>query len=340
MRIRILALSLVCAATLCGQRRFRWQDYCFNHPGSVACPGHEYAVKKPSARDAGSANAVTNPFPPAPATAAPTVIVVGGIDWRFADPFADALAGFNFSRLAASPLAHDLIAQLGASQRLTNADTQKIFEGLSGVEQVALSVRDSRVVAMLSGRLTKSTLLAPDAGLKAVPVSGNAVLAGHTKAVDEAVQRIALKGAPADLTLLAEERQASGELWAIGAADLVSPEAVSAGVKRFSLTVSIRDRVTSDVAFVFNDPPGADALRQWQATLGAATVEGNVVHFRTSMDADEARKKFGELAASPIGQRLAALIGAARHLPVHDTAIPKVMKPVINGLDGGPKELN
>jgi hypothetical protein len=337
MRIRIIALSLVCAASLCGQRRFRWQDYCFNNPGSIVCPGHEYAVKKP---DAASRNVATNPYPSTPANVTPTVIVVGGIDWRFADPFADALVGFNFSAMAASPLARGLIAQLGGSQRLTDADMQKIFDGLSGVDQVAVSVRDNRVVAMVSGRVTKSTLLAPEAGLKAVPVSGNAVLAGHANAVDQAVQRIALKGSPADLTLLAEERQSSGELWAVGSADLVGPEAVSAGVKRFSLTVSIRDRVTSDVAFVFNDAPSADSLRQWQTALGAATVGGNVVHFRMSMEADEARQKFTQIAASPIGQRLAAVIGAARYLPVHDTAIPRQNIPVINGLDGGPKELN
>ena len=71
----------------------------------------------------------------------PATVDAGGIDWRFADPSADALAVLNCSKLKASPLAHSLIDQLGASQRITGADMLKIFEALSGVNQVAISVR-------------------------------------------------------------------------------------------------------------------------------------------------------------------------------------------------------
>src|SRR5260370_30226367 len=166
MRMRILALGLVWAASLCGQHRFRWQDYCFNHPAAPFCPGHEYAVKRPaSTKDATPPNVATNPFLSTPRSVTPLVIVVGGIDWRFADPVADALVGINISRLSASPLGASLIAQLGANQVLAEADMLKIFEGLSGVDQVALSVRDNRIVAMVTGRSTNSTLPAPEAGL-------------------------------------------------------------------------------------------------------------------------------------------------------------------------------
>src|SRR2546426_1776751 len=237
MRIRILALGLVWTASLCGQRRFSWQDYCFNHPAAPFCRGHECAVKRAApTKDAAPGNVVTNPFPPPPRNVTPSLIVVGGIDWRFADPFADALAGFNLSGLSASPLARSLIAQLGAKQGLTEADMQKIFDGLAGVNQVALSVRDDRIVAVVTGRVTASTLSAPEAGLKAVPLSANAILVGHSDAVDQSVRRIEMKDPPTELTRLAEERQASSEFWATGSAGLVGPEAVSAGVKRFSLT--------------------------------------------------------------------------------------------------------
>jgi hypothetical protein len=139
MRIRILALGLVWAASLCGQRRFSWQGYCFDHPAAPFCSGREYAIK-PRPKETVRPDLV--PHSPT----AQNVIVVGGIDWRFADPAADALAGFNFSGLSASPLARIVIAQLGARQGLTEADVQRIFDALSGVEQVALSVRDNRVV--------------------------------------------------------------------------------------------------------------------------------------------------------------------------------------------------
>jgi hypothetical protein len=345
MRIRIVALSLACAASVFGQyghSRFSWQEACFKNPGAPFCAGHEYAVKPPPPppKETAPRNIVTNPFSSTQRGGTPSLIEVGGIDWRFADPFADALVGFNFSGLAASPLARSLIAQLGAGQGLTEADMRKIFDGLSGVDQVALSARGNRVVVMVTGSVTDSTFPAPEAGFKALPVSGNAMLVGHADAVDQAAQRIALKVPPAELTRLAEERQASSEFWAIASPGFVSPQAVSAGVKRFSLTVSIQNSLTSDMAFEFNGVPSANTLRTWQTKLGAATLEGNVVHLRASMEGDDVQQKFGKIAASPVGQRLAALVAAARYLPVRDTSVPRQTKPVIYGLDSGPKEVN
>jgi hypothetical protein len=263
------------------------------------------------------------------------------IDWRFADPFADALVGFNFGRLAASPLTRKLIAQLGAKQGLAEADMQKIFDGLSGVDEVALSFHNKQVVVMITGRVTDASIPAPGAGLKAVPVSGDAMLVGHADAVDWALRRIAMKLPPTELTQLAQERQASSEFWAIGSPWLVGPQAVSAGVKRFSLTVSIRDRITSDAAFEFNAVPNPSTLRQWQTNLGAATLEGNTMHVRTSMEAAEVQQKFAQVVASPVGRQLGALVEAAKYFPVPDTTtVPKQTKPVIYGLDDGPKTVN
>src|SRR5262249_22201687 len=144
------------------------------------------------------------------------------------------------------------------------AHIQKIFGGLSGVDQVALSVRNNRVVVMVTGGVTDSSLPAPESGSKAVRVSGNAMLVGHADAVDQAAQRIAMKVPPAELTHLAEQQQASSDFWAIGSAGIVGPQAVSAGVKRFSMTVSLRNSLTADMAFEFNGVPSADTLRLWQ----------------------------------------------------------------------------
>jgi hypothetical protein len=214
-----------------------------------------------------------------------------------------------------------------------------MFDGLSGVDQIALSFRSDRVVAMVTGSAAFSILPAPEPGLKAVPVSGGAMLVGHADAVDQAIQRIAMNGPPTELTRLAEERQASSEFWAIGSAGLVGPGVVSAGMKRFLLTVWIRDRVTSDVAFEFNGVPSANTLRTWQAKLGNATVEGDAVHLRVSMEAAEVQQMLRQTAASPLGQGLAALVEAARYLPVRDTTAPMRAKPMIYGLDDGPREV-
>ncbi len=146
-------------------------------------------------------------------------------------------------------------------------DIQKIFDGMSGVDQVALSVRNNRIVAMVTGSVAGSTLPAPETGLKAVPISGS-MLFGHADAVDQAVQRIAMKAPPTELTRLAQERQASSEFWAIGSAGLAGPQAVNSGVKRFLLTVWIRNNLTSDVALEFNGVPSPNALSMWQTKLG------------------------------------------------------------------------
>jgi hypothetical protein len=342
VRICVIALGLVWAGSLYGQSKFSWQDACFKNPAAPYCKGHDYAIKPPppAPRETAPRTVIRNPFPSTPRSVTPSVMEVGGIDWRFADPFADVLVGFNFNGLSASPLAHNLITQLGAKQGLTAADMEKIFAGLSDVEQVALSVRGDRIVVMVTGRVTESPLLPPEAGAKAVLVSGNAMLMGHADAVDQAAQRIAMKWPAGELTRSAAELQASSEFWAIGSARLIGPQAVSQGMKRFSMTVSVRDRLTSDVAFEFNGVPNASALRMWQTSRSAATLEGNVVHVRMSMEANEVQKEFGQIADSPVGQRLGALVEAARYLPAREITVPKQTRPVIYGLDGGPREVN
>jgi len=272
----------------------------------------------------------------------------GAIDWRFADPQSDALAGFHVSGLAASPLARGLIAQLGAKQNLTEADMQKIFEGLAGVDQIALSVRDNQVVVMVTGRVKELTLPPPEGPLKAVLVSGTAMLFGHAGAVDQAVQRIAAGVStpvpaahpPSEFTEFAEERQSTSEFWATASGQLVGPEAVSDHLQRLSLAFSVGDRLTSDFALEFDGPPSAKTLQTWQATLGAATLEGNAVYAGASMQAAEVRQKFGQIVASPLGERLAALIGATRNLPLRDLNALKQTHPVIYGLEDGPRVVN
>jgi hypothetical protein len=160
------------------------------------------------------------------------------------------------------------------------------------------------------------------------------MLIGHADAVDQAMQRVAMKGPATELTRSYEARQGNSEFWAVGSARLAGPQAASAGVKQFALTVWIRNRLTTDVALELNGVPSASALQTWQKQLGSgATVEGNVVHVRTTMEAAELQQKLGEITAGPLGQSLAALVEAARYLPVRDNTVPKQTQPIIHGLD-------
>jgi hypothetical protein len=151
---------------------------------------------------------------------------------------------------------------------------------------------------------------------------------------------MAMKGPPNEQMRMAEERQAGSEFWAVVSPGIGGPQMANAGVKRILLTVSIRDRIVSDVAFEFNGAPADRTLRMWQSKLGNATLEGNALHVRMSMEADEVQKKFGQIAAGPVGERLAALVKAARYLPARDASVPRQTKPVIYGLDDAPRVVN
>jgi hypothetical protein len=340
MKIRLLTLGLAWTCCLFGQKRFSWQDACFYSPRAPYCSGREFGGKatippKNGATPSGKYTATS----PSMSETTPSAIDAGGIDWRFADPSADALAVLSCAKLSAAPFARSLIDQLGANEGLRQADVQTIFRALSGLNHVALSVREDRIVLMVTGRAPDAILRAPEAGWKAMSLSGNAMLIGHADAVDQAVQRISMDNPLGELASMAQERPSDSEFWAAGSAKLAGQEAVTAGVKRFSLRASMRDRLTSDTAFEFNGAPDASAIREWLSTLGDVKIDGSVVQVRMSMEADETRQNFGQIAVSPLGRRLGALIKSARYLPVRDTPTTVHTKPVIYGLDDGPREV-
>jgi hypothetical protein len=339
MRILILPLGLLGALAVYGQgSRSTWQDRCFNNPALPYCQGRDFAVKPTAPEKNTTPAAVTNhSFSPTPSSrsAMPSMLMVATMDWRFVDPFADAVIGINFGRVADSTLAHSLVAQLGAKAGLTDADVKKLFDGLSGLDQIALSVRDNKVVVMLTGSVADTAPPAPDAGMKAVSPSAGVMLFGSSDAVDQAMQRINMRVPLSDMGRSAQERQAASEFWAMGSARILGPQASSAGLRRFFLTVWIRNNLISDLAFEFNGVPNPKTLEAFSKMGG--TLEGNVLHSRTAIEASELQQKFGEIVASPVGDQLSALVAAARSLPARDTTAPKQTKPVIYGLEGGPK---
>src|ERR1700730_8855575 len=102
VKIRILAFGLAAAASLYGQYRhhhFSWQEACYKNPGAPYCAGNDFAIKpSKDAPPPRNTYSITDP--------SRSTIDAAGIDWRFADPAADALAVLNCRKLSASPLAH------------------------------------------------------------------------------------------------------------------------------------------------------------------------------------------------------------------------------------------
>jgi hypothetical protein len=311
VKLRILVYSLALAASVSGQRRsFSWQNACFNNPGAPYCQGHEFAVKKtkPGAATEGAAEAIDRFVPVIPENVTPSVIAMGGLYWQFADPKADALAGLNFSNLQASPLALGLMTQLGAKQGLTEADMQAVFEGFSSVDHVVICIKGDQTVLLAGGRVANTTLPPLEPGWKAVTIAGNGMIIGPREAVDQAVERV-VSGSPAgELARLAKQKQTDNDFFAVASGGF-------AGAKRFSVTASLRDRLSTDTAFEFSTAPDEKTLQM----LPGAQVDGNVAHVGLAMGADEVQQHVDQIASSPLGKCLGALVKIARYLPTQDS---------------------
>jgi hypothetical protein len=254
--------------------------------------GHEDAIKHPKhPKDQPERGSVVNQIgSPGSQSGAPSVIVVGAINWRFADSKAETLAGFNVSKLLESPWARRLIAEVAADQGLDEPEILKIFDRLSNVNHIGLSLRGDQVVLMVTGGVADLAPPELDSGWKSVRAGASAMLIGSTEAVDQSLLRISSQSALGEFASIAEQRQSAAEFWAVG-----------------------------------SDAPAVEALLKGSAALG----EGS---------ADDLESRLKEIVSSPIGQRLGILVQAARKLPGRD-AQPDRTRPVIYGLDGGPREV-
>lgn len=315
-----------------GHQRFSWQESCYKNFGLPYCQGNDFAIKQPKGKsDASHGVSWGVDFPAVNVT--PAEIVAGAIDWRFADPSADTLVGFHAKQLTATPLARKVAGQLGVNFGLAPAEIGNLLERLSGVEQIGISVSQNQTVVMLTGRESDSTIPPLQPGWKAIPVAGNAVVIGVAEAADQAVQRLAKDDLPGEMMRMAMRRQANNEFWALGFAAQSGAEAASAKVQGFSWELSLRDGFfISELVLQFNAPPDAKELGSWAPGLKGA-VQGNFVHASTTIESEEVQQKLGLIAASPIGEHLAALVKPTCYLPIHDSNVPKQAKPKIYGLD-------
>jgi hypothetical protein len=180
--------------------------------------GHEDALKHPKhpkeQPDRGSV--VNQTGSPGSQSGAPSVIVVGAINWRFADSNAETLAGFNVSKLLESPWARRLIAEVAADQGLDEPEILKIFDRLSNVIHIGISLRGEQVVLMVTGGVADLALPELDSGWKSERAGASTMLIGSTEAVDQSLLRIATQSGLGEFASIAEQRHAAAEFWAIG----------------------------------------------------------------------------------------------------------------------------
>jgi len=335
-----IAVGFVCAAGVFGQyssqynrgHRFSWQTACFNNPALPYCQGHDFAIKPVKGRKGGASGSSgwdgsTQPDE----DVLPSAIVVGGVDWRFADPSADALVTMSFNNIEPSPLAQFVMSAFGASQGVKQADMEKIIQAFSGVQQVALSLRGDQVLMMVSGGSPDAVTPALEPGWKAVP-AGTSMLIGPAAQVDLAMQRIIKDDPVPELARSAARRQANGDLWAASIGSAAGPDAVKAGAKKIAVTASMRSRLTSDSVFEFGQVPDGNAIGALAAGPGLTSVEGNAVRVKASIEPDKIQQSVPDIAASPLGEALGMMLKAARYIPVGNPA-KSLPKPKIAGLD-------
>jgi hypothetical protein len=333
VKILTFALGLACASGLYAQKRapkrFSWQNACFNNLSLPYCQGRDFGIKPIKGKNTpATGGASGNGSEIAEEDVNPSVIVMSSINWRFADPAADTVASIGFSKLAPSPLAVSVMNALGKEQGLDAAAVKKIVDAFSGVDQVALSMRGDQLLIMVSGCAPDSTLPPLENGWKMAQVQ-NTLLIGPAEAVDQARDRIAKDGPLPELASLAKARQANGDFWAASSVNAAGAEAVKAGLKSFSMKGSMRDRLSSDTAFEFSQKPDVNTIQDLPA-LGGASVDGNRVHFKMSLEGNEIAESMIPVATAPIGQYLGALVKAGRYIPARDAA---QAKPKIAGLD-------
>ena len=311
-----------------GPKGWTFTEACFRNPSLPYCAQRDFVIKAGK----GKGNEVAPP-----STGKPTKDAAG-IDWRFADPYADTVAVLDSNKLPAAALARSLINQLAANQGLNATEAQSVFRALSAVNQVALSVRDEKIVILVTGRPADAILPALERDWKAVTLGGDALLIGNSSAVEQASQRLTMDIGLGDLPLAAQHRTGGSEFWMAGSAELAGQEAMSAGVKRFELMASMHDGLASDTVFEFDGAPDANAIQSWLGTLGGARLDGTAVHMTMSMNAEDTRQNLSKIAVSSLGQHLGTIVKSARYIPVRDTSATVHTKPVIYGLDGGPQE--
>lgn len=336
MKLRVFLVSLAWAVCVYGQKKgFDFQEACFRNPSLPYCSTRAFVIKPPKNGEKPGPG-----YGGAPAEGlAPVTIDAAGIDWRFADPAADALGVLSWSKLPPESFAHSMVDQLASNLGINPTAVQNAFRALSGVNQVAISVRGDATLILVTGRPADAILPALDRGWKSANVGNGHLLVGRADAVDQALQRLSVASGLGELPQKAQQRCGDCELWVSGSAKLAGQEAANTGVKRFEVTASMQERFTTETVFEFDGAPDAGAIRVWLATLGEAKIDGNTVRAGMLIDAGAARRNLSQIARSPLGQGLAAFIQAAPYLPVRDTAATVHAKPVIYGLAGGPQEV-
>ena len=145
MRLKALAFAILCAIECPAQSHMNWQNYCFEHPKAAFCPNREFSGKRtqpnepePTSPAVIRSNARVNTpgaaRAPVTATNANVIATVrSDINFQFADPAADALAGIHVRRIVDAEITRALISALLSRRGLNQEAVQDLLNRSSKI---------------------------------------------------------------------------------------------------------------------------------------------------------------------------------------------------------------
>ena len=288
------------------------------------------------------------------APAAPSVIMLGEPDWRFAHPRADLLGGMNVAALVQSPLVRMLLTESAGNGGVSAADVEKALSSASDIEKVSLSVRGKDILMLMTGKLDSMENMAkPGSGMSFHRVSADSILMGTEPSLSEAMQRLASPQRPAGIQAQrAKDLSRTNDFWLTGTPALLAAfgtQARATEIRDFLISPQLKDQLRADLVLTATAP--AVAQRMFASMQKAAknpamgqvstSLEGSAVRTVFTVQESEARQGMREFLSGPQGKQIAALIAAGKQTmgeaPQRPSDHPG--KVVIYGLEGGPKEV-
>jgi hypothetical protein len=342
------------------------EDYCRDNPQAPTCrDGKPINVMEEMQKNAAAMGLTTTATPTrtyparvmpqstrAPRTrssAAPSMIQIGEVDWRFAHPHPDLLIGVDLESLLGSDLMRSLLREWAGKLGATPKEQDKMLEGLGDAKKVLISIVNKDMLAMMVGNVGNLPEAAGPGGLKFTRLSTDTVLMGTESGSFGALTRLKMAALPNPQQDEAKLMARTYDFFVWGRTDRLA--GLNGGMRgntpvtKIKMGVSFRDGF--NLQMILDTPDGATAARLLEGMQKGApsgmtgAVEGNSVRYAMVLDRDAALQRFAGFMTDSVGKQFAPLIAAARQMSARQAAVarPSPGKVIIDGLDDGRKEV-
>ncbi len=211
--------------------------------------------------------------PPAPKTASPDTIELGGPEWGFVHANPTFLASLNLTELLKSPVGQLILSQVSRSLSLNAAELDKVKMVLGEIDHISVSAqqktaRQTDGVVLLTGHFENqllTRLIQISGGPAPRMLDANTMLLGDNDSQDAALQRIskswgARRGDP--LIQRARKLTAEHDIWVTGPVppEIAAKLAPGGGIRSFTFGMSLGKQVQVVLALDTWTQQGADRV--------------------------------------------------------------------------------